>query len=101
MPTSQAPKKPTHGRRISAQVTVESRANAVMTPVRSVVRRPAGSVVYRIENNRAVEQVVELGQTDGDWVEVRSGLAGDTNVVVDGAGFLSDGAAVEIRGQQP
>ena len=89
------------GLSISAQVTVDSRTNAVMTPVRSVVRRPSGSVVYRIENNRAVEQIVELGQTDGDWVEIRSGLAGDTTVAVDGAGFLTDGAVVEIRGQTP
>jgi RND family efflux transporter MFP subunit len=89
------------GLSVIAQVSVEARAEAVMTPVRSVVRRPAGSVVYRVEDGRAIEQQVQLGQTDGDWVEILSGLSGDTTVAVDGAGFLTDGAAVEIREQTP
>ncbi len=89
------------GLSITAEVTVGIRDNAVMAPVRSVVRRPAGTVVYRVENGRALEQTVELGQRDGDWVEIVSGLAADTAVAVDGAGFLTDGVTVEIRGRQP
>jgi len=89
------------GLSVTARVTLEARENTVMTPVQSVVRRPAGAVVYRIENGRALAQAVELGQTDGDWIEIVSGLAADTRVAVDGAGFLTDGVPVEIRGREP
>ena len=82
---------------VTANVTTQTRERTVMAPVGSVVRRPAGAVVYRIEERRAVAQVVELGQRDGDWVEIVSGLAPGATVALDGAGFLTDGVPVEIR----
>ena len=91
----------THGWRpglsVTGKVTTEARERTVMAPVRSVVRRPAGAVVYRIEAARAVAQVVELGQRDGDWIEIVSGLPPGATVALDGAGFLTDGVPVEIR----
>jgi RND family efflux transporter MFP subunit len=81
----------------TGNVLLESRPRAVMVPAQSVVRRPGGTVVYRIEQNRALAQPVTLGQRNGDRVEIVSGIAPDMTIAVDGAGFLTDGAAVEIR----
>jgi membrane fusion protein, multidrug efflux system len=40
---------------------------------------------------------VQLGVTDGDNVEVRSGLAPGDRIVIDGADKLRDGAKINIR----
>jgi multidrug efflux system membrane fusion protein len=40
---------------------------------------------------------VQLGATDGDRVEVRSGLAPGDRIVIDGADKLRDGAKVVVR----
>jgi multidrug efflux pump subunit AcrA (membrane-fusion protein) len=63
-----------------------------------VVRRPAGTVVYVIEEGRAVQRVVETGLQRDGVVEILSGLKAGERVAVDGAGFLTDGAAVEVKG---
>lgn len=89
------------GLSVTATITMDTHEHAVMVPVHSVVRRPAGTVVYRIDNGRAAAQPVELGQQNGDEVEIVSGLQGDAVIALDGAGFLTDGAAVEVRNAKP
>lgn len=84
------------GATISGQVLVETRRNAVLVPNISVVRRPAGELVYVIDSNRAVARRVETGHTQGNLVEVVSGLDGGETVATDGASFLTDGARVKI-----
>jgi multidrug efflux system membrane fusion protein len=41
-------------------------------------------------------RVLKLGQTDGDQVQILSGLAAGDQVVVDGADRLREGAEVRI-----
>ena len=82
-----------------ANVIVARRPQAVVIPALAVVPRPAGQVVYLLDAGKARQQLVELGEWHDDWVEVTSGLnAGDT-LVVEGAQYLTDGAAVTIREQ--
>ncbi|TVQ34550.1 MAG: efflux RND transporter periplasmic adaptor subunit [Wenzhouxiangella sp.] len=84
------------GGSVTGQVILAQREGLVV-PLASVVRRPAGQVVFVYDgNDRAIERPVLLGLRSGDWVEVIEGLAGDEAVVVDGAGFLTDGARLEI-----
>ena len=85
------------GGTINGTVIIDQRANGKLLPVRSIVRRPAGDVVYQIENNIARQKLVTIGIRQGDLVEIVDGLAGDERIVVDGAGFLTDGAAVIER----
>jgi multidrug efflux pump subunit AcrA (membrane-fusion protein) len=59
-----------------------------------VVRRPAGEVVYEIKDGKALQHKVTTGQRQGGLIEILDGLSGDETIVVDGAGFLSNGAAV-------
>ncbi len=85
------------GASVTGHVRILHREDAVVVPERAVVRRPAGEVVYVIEGERVRQQVVRLGLRLPGRVEIRSGLEPGTRIAADGAGFLTDGAAVEIR----
>lgn len=84
------------GATITGQVLVETRNRAVLVPNISVVRRPAGQVVYVIDGDTAQARQVETGHTQGDLVEIVTGLAVGETVATDGAAFLTDGAKVKI-----
>jgi hypothetical protein len=71
--------------------------NAVVVPEQSVVLRPAGKVVYLIADGKAKQQAVQVGSKQRGLVEISSGLKGGETVALDGAGFLSDGAVVNVR----
>ncbi len=85
---------------VEATLIAENRPDAVVVPLQSVVKRPAGDVVYRLEEplSRRVQQViVELGIRKNGWVEIRSGLQAGDLVVVEGAHYLSDDARVMVQ----
>jgi RND family efflux transporter MFP subunit len=83
---------------LTGEVLVDTHNNAVMVPIMSIVRRPAGDLVYVINNDKAEARVVLTGHHDGVFVEVRSGLNGNESIAIDGAAFLTDGASVSIAG---
>jgi RND family efflux transporter MFP subunit len=85
------------GYSVTASVTLETRNNRVMIPEAALVRRPVGTVVYRVVDGKARAQTVETGLRDNGLVEIRAGLAAGEEIVLDGAGFLSDGAAVAVN----
>lgn len=84
------------GATITGQVLVETRSRAVLVPNTSIVRRPAGELVYVIENNQAEARLVETGHPQGNLVEIVNGLEGGEMVATDGAAFLTDGAQVKV-----
>ena len=89
------------GASVNAEVVTAERANAVLVPETSIVMRPAGKVVYVIDDGKAAARVVETGTRSGGRVEVTKGLAGGETVAWDGAGFLTDGAAVTVKQPLP
>ncbi len=85
------------GGSVSAQVVLEKRESLVVPPG-SVVRRPAGQVVFVFDGDeRAIQREVRVGLRSSDWIEIRDGLDDEEPVVVDGAGFLSDGALLDVQ----
>jgi multidrug efflux system membrane fusion protein len=57
-----------------------------------------GTFVYLVNPNNTVSvRPVKLGVTEGNRVEIRSGLAPGDHVVIDGADKLRDGAKVAVR----
>jgi len=84
------------GGTVNAQVVVGRRENAVVVPEQSVVLRPAGKVVYLYDEGRAVQRVVQTGVRKDGLFEITEGLAGGETVIVDGAGFLTNNAAVAL-----
>jgi RND family efflux transporter MFP subunit len=84
------------GATLSGEVLVEARMQAIMVPNTSVVRRPAGQLVYVINGETAVARLVETGHSEDGFVEIVNGLKGGEIIATDGAAFLTDGASVKI-----
>lgn len=85
------------GASVDGGVTVETRAGAVTLPETSVVLRPAGTVVYVVANGKAMQRVVRTGAKAQGQVEILEGVAAGETVALDGAGFLTDQAAVTVK----
>lgn len=85
------------GGSVNAELVL-ARRDGVMVPGISVVRRPAGSVVYVVDNGVARQQVVQTGVQRDGRIEITEGLEGGERVVADGAGFLTEGARIDVRG---
>jgi membrane fusion protein (multidrug efflux system) len=86
------------GGTVNARIVTSSLDGALMVPEQSVVLRPAGKVVYAIESGVARQRVVETGMRQDGMQQVVTGLSAGDTVAADGAGFLTDGAAVSVRG---
>ena len=84
-----------------ATVVVDRRPDAVLVPFMAVVERPDGQVVYVADGGQARARAVRPGERQNGLIEIVEGLAGGETVVVDGARYLSDGAAIERRDAQP
>jgi RND family efflux transporter MFP subunit len=82
------------GGTVNAEVITAVKGGSVMVPEQSVVLRPAGKVVYVIEEGKALARPVETGHRKDGFIEIVKGLAPNVTVAVDGAGFLTNNAAV-------
>jgi membrane fusion protein (multidrug efflux system) len=89
------------GGTVNASVIVSARAEALTVPEQSVVLRPAGKVVYVVADvdgqKKAQQKPVKVGAKRGGRIEILEGLAGGETIALDGAGFLTNGAAVVIK----
>ncbi|MEO5934058.1 MAG: efflux RND transporter periplasmic adaptor subunit [Duganella sp.] len=71
------------------------KSDALTVPQQSIVVRDGFSFVFRLNADSKVSQIkVQPGRRLGDRIEVKGGLAADTQVVLRGAGFLNDGDLV-------
>src|SRR5688500_13165172 len=84
------------GGSVNARVVISVKHNALMVPEQSVVLRPAGKVVYVVKHRRVEEGGCDAGVGAEGLQEVLKGLAAGELIAIDGAGFLSDGAAVTL-----
>jgi len=67
---------------------------AVLVPQRALRTISGSTYVYVIKNGHAEQRLVQPGQTEGDLVELKSGVAADELVATSNVDQLSDGAAV-------
>ncbi len=84
------------GGSVNARVVIEVKKDALMVPEQAVVLRPAGKVVYTVAGGRAAQRMVETGLKQDGLQEIVKGLTPGEVIANDGAGFLSDGAAVTV-----
>ena len=89
------------GGSVNARIVVAVRENALMVPEQSVVLRPAGKVVYAIVDGRARQRPVKAGAKRDGAIEILEGVQPGETVALDGAGFLTDGAAVAVKEKGP
>src|SRR5258706_3456944 len=67
---------------------------AVLVPQRALRTISGSTYVFVIKNGHAEQRLVQSGQTEGDLVELKSGVAADEIVATSNVDQLSDGAAV-------
>jgi len=70
-------------------------APATLVPARAVRTESGVSRVFVIKDGHAQERLVQLGQTEGDLVELKSGVTANENVATSNVEQLSDGMAVK------
>jgi len=85
------------GATVTGAVRVAAHEDAIVIPEICVIRRPAGTVVYVISDGKAIQRPVSIGLRRDGQVEILSGLTVGEQVAADGAGFLTDGVAVETH----
>lgn len=92
------------GMYVSGQIQA-GQSTALLLPQTALVLRDGFSYVMQVDDkNRVKQTVVQLGQRQGEAIEIISGLAENARVVASGAAFLNDGDSVNVTvtaGQTP
>jgi membrane fusion protein (multidrug efflux system) len=81
-----------------ARISIRGRTEreVVMVPESAIVPRAGEFLIFRVEDGKAVESKVGLGNRRSGMVEVTSGLMDGATVVTAGHQRLKNGAAVDI-----
>jgi multidrug efflux pump subunit AcrA (membrane-fusion protein) len=82
------------GQFATVRISQPAGAPAVLIPVRAVRTEQDVSRVFVVRDGRVEERVVQLGQIEGELVEVKSGIGTDELVATSNVEQLKDGAAV-------
>lgn len=68
---------------------------AVLVPARAVLTQAGVSRVFVVKDGHAEQRIVQTGQTEGDLIEIKNGVAADEQVATSNLEMLSDGVAVK------
>jgi membrane fusion protein (multidrug efflux system) len=82
------------GQFATVRVLLPESTPAVLVPARAVRTESGTSRVFVIKNGRAESRLVQLGQAEGDLIEVKSGVAAGDPVATSNVETLSDGMPV-------
>jgi RND family efflux transporter MFP subunit len=83
------------GQFATVRILQERSEPAVLVPARAVVTEAGVSRLFVIKDGHAEQRVIQTGQTEGDLIEVKSGVAADEQVATSGLERLSDGVPVK------
>jgi multidrug efflux system membrane fusion protein len=87
---------------VNVRLLVDTVKDATVVPVAAIQRGQPGIFVYLVKADDTVEiRVVELGASDGERVQIVSGLKIGDQVVIDGTDRLRDGARIRRPGGAP
>ena len=87
---------------VNVRLLVDTVKDATVVPVAAIQRGQPGIFVYLVKADDTVEiRVVELGVTDGEKVQITSGLQVGDQVVIDGTDRLRDGAKIRKPSANP
>jgi len=83
------------GQFATVRILQERSEPAVLIPARAVLNQAGVNRVYVIKDGHAEQRLVQTGQTEGDLVEIRNGVAADEQVATSNLGQLTDGIAIK------
>ena len=69
--------------------------DALVVPAGSLITQGKNTLVFIVEQGKAMQRKIKTGLSDGRWVEVVEGLTGAEDVVVVGKSKLVEGATVQ------
>ena len=81
---------------VDIAIPVKTGSESIYIPLKAVTVTQTESYVFVIKDNRSVKTPVILGKTEGEFIEVLSGLNRGDTLAVDGAKNLIDGDEVKI-----
>src|SRR5712671_3587839 len=82
------------GQFATVRILLPQTGSAVLVPQRALRTISGSTYVFVIKNGHVEQRLVQPGQTEGDLVELKSGVAADEVVATSNVDQLSDGAAV-------
>src|ERR1017187_7756228 len=83
---------------VNCRLLLDTKHGVVLVPAPAIERGPQGAYVYLVKpDHTATMRAITLGITEGNDVEVASGLAVGDQIVTDGQDKLQEGSNVEIR----
>jgi membrane fusion protein, multidrug efflux system len=85
---------------VNIRLLLDTHKDVTTISTAGVQRGVPGTFVYLVNDDSTVSvRPVKLGVTDGDRVEVLSGLTPGERIVIDGADKLRDGAKINVRSE--
>jgi multidrug efflux system membrane fusion protein len=85
---------------VNIRLLLDTHKDVTSISTAGIQRGVPGTFVYLINADNTVSvRPVKLGVTDGDRVEVLSGLTPGDRIVIDGADKLRDGAKIDVRSE--
>jgi HlyD family secretion protein len=85
------------GYRVEIRVIVWQEEDVVKVPTSSLFRHEGHWAVYKVEDGRAVRQLVDVGQRNGLEAQVLGGLSAGERIVVYPGEAIADGVQVTAR----
>lgn len=85
------------GEFVRVVLKVIKKGNMILIPQRAVMQTPGGSIVYVVENHRAVLKNIKIGESVGDNFIVNEGLSKDELVILDNLMKIRPGSHVKIE----
>jgi membrane fusion protein (multidrug efflux system) len=84
-------------------IVYERKPDALQIPRAALLDSEGPARVYIVQDGQAAERAIDIGMSNGGWIEVVAGLTDDDQVVVIGQNAVKDGAAVRIvnAGENP
>ena len=83
------------GQFATVRILQERADPAVLVPSRAIVTEAGVSRLFVIKDGHAEQRVVQLGQAEGDLIEIKNGVAADEQVATSGLERLTDGVAIK------
>lgn len=84
------------GTPVEVEIEAELHPNAVLIPAPALVREGEETAVFVVNGDKAERRPVQIGLTDGERLEIVSGVKAGDMVIVDGQAGLPDGATISI-----